>query len=58
MVPGARASVASDVMGASGRDMMRALIAGRADPEALAELARGRLRAKLPALRKALTAGF
>jgi transposase len=52
------ASVASDVMGASGRDMMRALIAGRADPDALAELARGKLRAKLPALRKALTARF
>jgi len=48
-------SVATDVMGASGRDMMRALIAGSADPEALAELARGKLRAKLPALRKALT---
>lgn len=51
-------SVATDIMGVSGRDMMRALIAGRADPEALAELARGRLRAKLPALRKALTARF
>jgi transposase len=51
-------SVASDVMGASGRDMMRALIAGRADPEALAELARGKLRSKLGALRKALTARF
>jgi transposase len=51
-------SVASDVMGASGRDMMRALIGGRADPEALAELARGKLRAKLPALRKALTSRF
>jgi transposase len=51
-------SVASDVMGASGRDMMRALIAGAADPEALAELARGKLRAKLPALRKALTGRF
>ena len=52
------ATVASDVMGASGRDMMRALIAGRADPEVLADLARGKLRAKLPALRKALTARF
>lgn len=51
-------SVATDVMGASGRDMMRALIAGSADPEALAELARGKLRAKLPALRKALTSRF
>lgn len=52
------ATVASDVMGLSGRDMMRALIGGQADPEALAELARGKLRAKLPALRKALTARF
>jgi transposase len=51
-------SVASDVMGASGRDMMRALVAGRADPGALADLARGKLRAKLPQLRKALTARF
>jgi transposase len=51
-------SVATDVMGASGRDMMRALIAGRSDPDALAELARGKLRAKLPQLRKALTARF
>jgi transposase len=51
-------SVASDVMGKSGREMMRALIAGQADPEALAELAKGRLREKLPALRKALTARF
>lgn len=52
------ATVASDVMGLSGRDMMRALIGGQADPEALADLARGKLRAKLPALRKALTARF
>ena len=50
-----RAVVASDVMGVSGREMMRALIAGVADPEALADLARGRLRTKLPALAKALT---
>jgi transposase len=44
--------------GASGRDMMRSLIAGKADPEALADLAKGKLRAKLPALPKALTARF
>jgi transposase len=48
------AAVATDVLGASGRAMLRALIAGEADPEALAELARGRLRAQLPALRQAL----
>ncbi len=52
------AVVASDVMGVSGRAMMRALIEGQADPEALAELAKGRLRAKLPELRKALTSRF
>jgi transposase len=49
------ASVATDILGVSGRDMLAALLAGEADPEALAELARGRLRAKLPALRQALT---
>ncbi len=47
--------VASDVLGASGRDMLGALIDGERNPEALAELARGRLRAKLPELRRALT---
>jgi transposase len=52
------ASVASDIMGVSGREMMRALIAGRSDPETLAQLARGRLRVKIPELRKALTARF
>ena len=52
------ATVATDIMGVSGRDMMGALIEGQADPEVLAELARGKLRAKLPALRKALTARF
>lgn len=46
--------VASDVLGKSGRDMIEALVAGISDPEALANLARGRLRAKLPALRQAL----
>ena len=47
--------VASDILGASGRQMLTALVAGEADPAALAELAKGRLRAKLPALRQALT---
>ena len=47
--------VATDVMGVSGRAMMRALIDGQAEPEALAELAKGKLRKKLPELRKALT---
>jgi transposase len=48
------ASVATDVLGVSGRAMLAALREGQEDPEALAELARGRLRAKLPALRRAL----
>lgn len=51
-------SVASDIMGVSGRAMLEALVAGTNDPEALAELAKARLRAKLPALRKALDARF
>jgi transposase len=48
------AGVATDVLGASGRDMLEALIAGEADPEKLADLARKRLREKIPQLRLAL----
>jgi transposase len=51
-------SVASDILGVSGRAMLQALIAGTHDPDVLAELARGRLRKKLPALRKALAGWF
>lgn len=40
------AAVASDIMGVSGRAMLAALLAGLTDPQALAELAKGRLRAK------------
>ena len=47
-------SVASDVLGASGRDMLRALADGNADPAAMAELARYRMRPKIPLLREAL----
>jgi transposase len=50
--------VASDTLGASGRAMVEALISGEADPDILAELAKGRLRRKLPALRKALEGRF
>jgi transposase len=46
--------VASNVLGVSGRAMLEALLGGEQDPEALADLARGRLRAKLPELRQAL----
>jgi transposase len=48
------ASVASDVLGVSGRAMLAALIDGERDPDVLADLARGLLRAKLPQLRQAL----
>ncbi len=48
------AGVATDVLGVSGRDMLEALIAGESDPEKLADLARKRLREKIPALRLAL----
>ena len=51
-------SVASDVLGASGRAMLGALLAGERDPATLAELARGRLRNKLPELREALRGRF
>ena len=48
-------SVASDVFGKSGRKMLAAIVAGQTDPLALAELAEGLLRKKLPDLRLALT---
>jgi transposase len=51
-------SVATDVLGVSGRAMVEALVTGTTDPHVLAELARGKLRAKLPALRRALQGRF
>jgi transposase len=51
-------TVASDVLGVSGRAMLDALVSGTHDPAVLAELAKGRLRAKLPALREALEGRF
>jgi transposase len=48
------AGVATDILGASGRDMLRALGDGVDSPAALANLARGRLRDKLPQLEEAL----
>jgi len=48
------ASVASDITGVSGREMLAALVAGTTDATALAALARGKLRAKLPELERAL----
>ena len=50
-------SVATDVLGKSGRAMLRAIIAGLDDPAVLAELALGKLRVKIPQLRAALRGG-
>ena len=47
-----------DILGVSGRAMLDALVAGTTDPEVLAELARGKLRKKMPALREALEGRF
>lgn len=52
------AAVATDGLGQSGRAMLEALVAGTTDPETVAELARGKLRAKLPALTQALAGRF
>ncbi len=51
-------TVATDIMGVSGRAMIDALIAGERDPQVLAELARGRMRVKRAALVEALTGRF
>jgi transposase len=51
-------TVMSDVMGASGRAMLTALVEGTTDPGVLADLARGKLRKKLPQLREALAGRF
>jgi transposase len=50
--------VATDMMGRSGRAMLDALVSGTTDPQVLADLARGQLRKKLPALREALEGRF
>jgi transposase len=51
-------SVASDITGVSGRAMLGALIAGQRDPAQLADLAKRRLRSKIPQLTEALTGRF
>ena len=51
-------NVTHHVLGVSGRAMLDALVAGTTDPDVLADLARGQLRKKLPALRQALTGRF
>jgi transposase len=47
-------SVASEVMGVSGRTMIQALLEGQKDPAQIADLARRSLRGKIPELQKAL----
>ncbi|GAA3820844.1 IS110 family transposase [Streptomyces chiangmaiensis] len=51
-------AVASDIMGVSGQAMLEALIAAERDPQVLAELAKGKLRNKIPELTEALTGRF
>ena len=51
-------SVACDISGVSGRAMLEALISGQHDPVELADLAKRRLRSKIPALIEALTGRF
>ena len=50
--------VASDIFGVSGRAMLAALLAGERDPRVLAQLARGRLRAKTAGLEEAFVGRF
>jgi transposase len=50
--------VAADIFGVSGRAMLAALIAGERDPKVLAQLARGRMRAKRSVLQAAFTGHF
>ena len=51
-------SIASDISGVSGRAMLEALIKGESDPAVLAQLAKKRLRSKIPELTEALTGRF
>jgi transposase len=53
-----RAAVASDVLGKSGREILTALVQGQMSAEAMAQLARGRLREKIPHLERALAGRF
>jgi transposase len=48
------ANVATDIMGISGRQILRALVEGSTDEQAMAELAKGRMRDKIPQLQAAL----
>ena len=52
------AAVATDVLGKSGRQILERLVGGATDAAALAQLAKGRLRQKLPQLERALVGRF
>jgi transposase len=52
------AAVATNIMGKSGREMLAGLVEGTIDPAALAQLAKGRLREKIPQLERALAGRF
>ncbi len=51
-------SVASTVLSVSGRMMLEALVAGERDPQRLSQMAKGRLRPKVPELAEALNGRF
>jgi transposase len=51
-------SVASNIFGVSGRQMLAAMLDGEGDPQVLARMAHGRMRAKIPQLREALAGHF
>jgi hypothetical protein len=51
-------SVASNIFGVSGRQMLAAMLAGQLDPQVLARMAHGRMRSKIPQLQEALTGQF
>ncbi len=52
------ASVATDILGKSGREMLEALLEGTTDTQAVAQLAKGRMREKIPDLERALVGRF
>jgi transposase len=52
------AAVTTDIMGRSGREILAELVAGSTDPAAMAELAKGRMREKIPDLERALVGRF
>ena len=52
------AAVATDVMGKSGRQILEALVAGTTEPGDLAQMAKGRMRDKIPELERALKGSF